>query len=605
MHPRDVKRSSDDTMNGRTRTTMAVGKIMAIVFLLLVFVPFFLFLLTRLVRNWNWWKVKNPKYSYVKTWHGWMRQRPDEKAMDRGWHGGGTSRTAHRVRITWTPEGSTVHHAPRHRLLALPQQLLQCVGLHNSDMRDSDRSADVEMGCIPEPPAIRIISATPANTVSTKDHQASTSVDQVDGPSDGRGHRTSHVMSGGLRYSSGTEHAEDTVRRRRDQSSSSTAWQANSSETTRATHEQFIKPLHGFRTPLWAETLFGNSASGDTTTPISSRETTGIHPQPECSLDPQTNSAQGTSSQTMIARRGEVKSSPELPPRLASSPVTDLRSTQVSAGIDLDNLNTYLESGSRYGSYKTETSSSALSTFRQFTPPTLLARSQSLTQRLKPRIKRPSFSSLFLNPRRGSIKETQPDDLGRGVAAEGTLFTVGDENDVKEHVKNEHIIEPSIDGATSYYEDVPGSWPKSIPSRAGILAFMDNHRDITHDTLGSSEYSDTHQPLRSITNSLIESASMPAPLFSAKRSKPQYSSISPRKRGSPTKHQGLMGPNAPEIKPQCSFGRTTLIPSVRISPSCKLNLQRHLDEWPLSRTSLRLRSLTDVGFHYRYSSMRA
>ena len=551
-------------VKGKQHNAVSFGKIIAAGALSVLFVPFFILILWKLVHNWGWWRVKPEKgdRQYVKTWHVWMDQdKYDQRLRSRGNRNifGCNVTTAHLVWISWTPEGAKTQHTLQKPHGTFLQRLPRWLGLHKIDIRGAGRSTDVEMGTIPEPPTIRITDASAVNTVRWQDCPRPISLEQVDGPAEAGSLTTSRVMSGALRNSEGLDNG-DTVRRRRSSTEHSPVWQANSSETSRATVTQFIMPTHDFRIPIWADRLFGNGASQHTMTSLSSQTPSSNQPQAHLPSHAPDKLSDKPLDQASIAARRAVRSSPASAPPLAIPALAGLRSsTTLSAVIDLDNLSTYLESGSRYGCYGSLTSGRTipLEALGPLPSPTI-ARSQSLTQRLKARA-RPSIVGLFPIFRRRSSKGSKPDwpDV-EPVAAEDTLECAGD-------ALQEYENEGSLDDAIPFQRSTQASMSSTAHTpKASLRESNSTLRAVAQAGLESfRDSSCTYRPLNSITNLPTATGSTASRPYSSVSKEPHFDSISLRKRVSRTT-SGPTDPTTPKLRARKLAIRSSLIPSVSL-----------------------------------------
>ena len=487
-------------INGETPAAAKLGRTLGIVFLCLLIVPSSIFILYLLVHNWGWWRLKQGTGTrhFVKTWKGWVDREKYEENIRRHENRnifGVRVTTAHIVQVSWTPDGvrtkTTVQQSG-----PILQWLSGCFGLCKKGNRCPGRSTDIELGTIPEPPTICITKPSLASTARSRGYPRPLSVEQLDGTADAASSTTARVLSGTLRDSSEGFDPGNTVRQRKSSTSHSAVWQANSSETSRATATQFIQPVHNIRTPVWADRLFGNGSSWDTTTPVSSRKATSIQIRAGIrSQDPE-HILQDAQIQTSNAARRAVRSSPAFSPPLATISPSGLRSsTQLSATIDLDNLESYLERGSRYGPYGSLASSTVvpfdtLETYALGFP----KRSQSLTQRLKARA-RPSISSLFPHMRRRFSRDTKPEGLDREHGdIEDAVSSIGDP-------LQEYEDEGSIDGILTYHEDIqPYSVATASTSDAEDLEPKGIPQASQVDLATTNSLRGSYGPLASITN---------------------------------------------------------------------------------------------------------
>ena len=553
-------------VNNDTPPTVKFGKVMAVVGLLIVFVPFFILVFWNLLHNWGWWRLRRERGTreYVKTWHGWVERGKYERRLRHRRNRsifGGKATSAHIVRISWTPDGARTQQILQRGPEISLRRLLEWLGLRKLKNHRVGTSTDIELGVIPEPPTIRITEASAANTLRSRERPRPISIEQVDGPSDFGSTTTSRVISGALRNSSDAVDNGDTVRRRRSSAEHSTVWQANSSETSRATVTQFIMPSHDIRTPIWADRLFGIGGSWPTTTPLSSRKPSSSQ-QPEVQFLESANTyATNARYQSTKPARRVVRSSPAFSPPLTMASTAGFRSsTQLSAAIDLDNLSNYLESGSRYGRYGPFTSGRALPV-QEIRPlaQSPIVRSQSLTRRLRARA-RPGISGFFPNIRRRHSKDSKLDGPTKDIeAAKETVPSTG------ENLQN-YGNEESLDGIMSYHEDIE-------PSMFSLAPMTDGRglRDISNALRASSQTSfetfgtacDGHKPLTSMTNRLTSK-------------KPHFSSLATRKCVLPIRANEQEDPSTPQLLPRKLTVKSFDIPSLSLAESPNTSCQQAL-----------------------------
>lgn len=559
-------------MKSSVRGAGLAARIFTVSGLAAIFVPLLVITLWHLVRNWGWWRIKSEQGDprYVKTWHGWVAKDTSEHKQKIFWYRniyGGRATTAHDVRIAWTPKGAGTHRAIQKRRGTGLRQMLQWFGFYTTNERGVGSSTDVEMGTIPEPPTIRITEASVADTVRSRYFLKPMSIEQVDGPSESGSIRTSHVMSGALRHSSGVEDIEDTVRRRRGSTEHSPVWKANSSETSRATITQFIMPTHNFRTPVWADQLFSIGASRGTTTPLSCRKSSGNQVQAQersRALSKLSYTPPVQSAASIRIRRG-VRSSPASSPPLIMSALAGLRSsTQLSAAIDLDDLSTYLESNSAYGRYGSLTAGRVLpfEVMEALSSPAIV-RSQSLTQRFKARA-RPSVMGILPNIRRRISGENKHDKLDGQPVAESKIL-VGAQNALPEHEDEE-----SLYGTTPYHEDIQTSAVTTPqPRMTGLGENNSNLGPASQHSLGhTQDTSNAALPLTSLTNLATHLGSIAPQSSGPKPKEAGFESLSPPKRGAPTKVSELTGFPTPKLLPCRSTTRSSIVPSI-VLPEAK------------------------------------
>ena len=562
-----------------TPPTVKFGLAMAAIGLSIVFVPFFILVLWNLLHNWGWWRLRRERGTreYVKTWHGWIERGKYERRLrhrrSRSFFGGKVT-SAHIVRISWTPDGARTQQILQKGPEISLRRLLEWLGLRKRKSHRAGTSTDVELGVIPEPPTIRITEASAANTLRSRECRRPISIEQVDGPSDFGSSTTSRVISGALPNPSDAVDNGDTVRRRRSSAEHSTVWQADSSETSRATMTQFIMPSHDLRTPLWADRLFGIGGSWPTTTPLSSRTPSSSQlPEVQFLESPNTDPTNVRYQSTKSARQ-VVRSSPAFSPPLTVASNAGFRSsTQLSAAIDLDNLSNYLESGSRYGRYGPNTSSRALPV--QATSPLAQSphvRSQSLTRRLRARA-RPGVGGFFFpNIRRRHSKDTKLDGPIQDLeAAKEAIPSTG------ENLQN-YENEESLDGIMSYHEDIE-------PSMFSLAPMPDGRglRDISNALRASSQTSfetfnsacGGHKPWMSAANCLTSK-------------KPHFATLATRKHVLPLRANEQEDPSTPQLLPRKLTVKSFDIPSLSLAESSNTACQQeHLPSLSLTEKARR------------------
>lgn len=560
--------------NARSLTFTLVGAVSAagvlvILALAAIFVPILAMTLWHLVRNWGWWRVRGEEGDrrYVKTWHGWVVRDKREQRQRRPWYRnifGVKATTTHTVRVTWKPQGTESHRTLQQRRGTNLRRMLLWLGFYRADERDVGGATDVEMGTIPEPPTIRITEASAADTVRSQYFLRPTSIEQVDGPSESRSIGTSHVMSGALRQSSDVEDIGDTVRRRGGSTEHSSIWQANSSETSRATITQFMMPTHNFRTPAWADRLFSVETCQDTTTPLSSSNSSGNQARERSqalSKLPSTPLVQSAATERV---RLAVRSSPASSTPPVKSALAGLRSsTQLSAAIDLDSLSSYLESSSAYGRYGSLTAGRVLpfEALEPISSPPII-HSQSPAQRLEAR-DRPSMMGIFPSIKRQFGGESNHDKLDGQPVVEKAI-SLGVQNTLP---KDED--EEPLHGITTHYEYIQplavatprprmtGFWESnSNPGPASQLN-LDNTQDASNTSL---------PPIPNTNLATHLSSTAPQPC-SPKPREPSLVPLFPPKRGSSPKASGPTDILTPKLLPRRSTTHTSFIPSLSLADS--------------------------------------
>lgn len=222
----------------------------------------------------------------------------------------GRATVVHSLPTVWRLQGTKTKPAIQRQDVTFLRRILQWLNVAKANIRSLGTKTDIEMGTTTTIPTIRITKPSTANSIRSQPSIRSLSIEQVDGPSAYGTARTSHsmtpnptpidkdadrsslghgtaktsqqamTMNGRIRQSSSSWVEDDILGgdtvRRRESSHSTMIWQANSSETSRATATQFVMPAHGFRTPAWADQLFGGARTSETTTtPFSSCESSG------------------------------------------------------------------------------------------------------------------------------------------------------------------------------------------------------------------------------------------------------------------------------------------------------------------------------------------
>lgn len=545
--------------------TADFGHHFAILALAAFLVPILAMTLWYLVRNWDWWRVRGNEgdQRYVKTWHGWVAKDKHKQRQGRPWYRnifGSKATTTRKVPIAWTLQGAESHRTVQQRRGTNLQRMLQWLRIYQANERDVGNSTDVEMGTIPEPPTIRITEPSAADTVRSQYFLRPISIEQVDGPSDFKPVRTSHVMSGALRHSSGVEDIGDTVRRRRGSTDHSSVWQANSSETSRATVTQFIMPTHNFRTPAWADQLFSTGISQDSTTPLTSRKSSSNQAQERSKPPSKTRFTPSIQSATTERVRRVVRSSPASTP-LVRSALADLRSsTQLSGTIDLDNLSSYLESSSAYGRFGSLAAGRVLPfEAREPVSAPAIVGSQSPTQQLKVR-PRPLMIGLFPNIRRQSSRKRKHDELDDQPVAKTSMST-GAQDTLPEHV----VVEP-LRGITTHYEYIqPVAVDAPRPRTTGFEGSNSSLRSASQPGMGNAQdASDAALTLNSVSRHAKHISSTSTQSYTPKPKTPSFESLIPPKRGLPTKPSGLTNFPAPQLSPRKSTTRSSMIPSISL-----------------------------------------
>ena len=459
-------RSLEHWMKGEDSATVRFGKVFGVIAVSILLAPFFFLLLWKLIQNWGWWRVKREKGDriYVKTWHGWVNEEKYLKNALKHGRLPGTRHcfgwkvtTAHLVHISWTPEGSKVEQTLNKGDRSLLRRLPYWSRIRKPINPGSGDSADVEMGIIPEPPSVhtrghrvgghRVFNqhGREPHSLEQVDGRFDDQLDgQFDGPSEPTPSSPSHVMSGALRHSSSEYNEPNTVRRRTIPSERSAAWQANSSETSRATVTQFLMPSHDFRTPVWANSLFGHETARGTVTSLQSDyPVLGSQPSQGASKRPlAVVNANGENAYNVGGRRA-VRSSPTFSPPFTVSAASGLRlSTTLNPAAKLDKLSDYLGKDLRYVANAQTTAPSERVDLR-VDRPALWPNSQSLTQRWKSRA-RPSITGIFSSIRRRSGQLGRRNNSSMRMSVEGSYTVTGD-------VLRAYENEESLDDAISYH----------------------------------------------------------------------------------------------------------------------------------------------------------
>ena len=238
--------TSGTTLN---RWVQSEGAIFGIISLSALLSLFIFGALVLIVRNWGWWRIRDfeRRRRFVKTWHGWTDKEKHEKRhrfyqerrdglRDKfGWK----TTSANMTWVFWDLNGSKQRLYMKLRqnkmLNWLPRWMRSWPpGASKPDFpfdlqqetrnrRSESHSQDVELGT----------TQSSSNRRRT-DFQAG-AIAQVDGPpSEIHIERPVRFTTETIPSSSGDEIADGaTVRRKRDDTIDSTAWHANSSETSR------------------------------------------------------------------------------------------------------------------------------------------------------------------------------------------------------------------------------------------------------------------------------------------------------------------------------------------------------------------------------------
>ena len=159
-------------------------------------------------------------------------------------------------------------------------------------------------------------------------------------------------------------------------------------------------PAHGFRTPIWAENLFGEHSPGKPDSKPSEHQSSATVTLAPSNQDLVPLPGGNTLRQESNAARRAIQSSPTPMQPLAASALHDLRSSTVlSTSIEFESLVSYIDRGSRYGRFGTTNPPRRLVDLDSVKSINIPIHSQSLTQRPK-KGRRPSITNLFPSLRR-------------------------------------------------------------------------------------------------------------------------------------------------------------------------------------------------------------
>lgn len=167
-----------------------------------------------------------------------------------------------------------------------------------------------------------------------------------------------------------------------------------------ATVTQFFMPVHGFRTPVWAENLFGQHSPGKPNLKPSKHQSSATVTPIPSDQDQAPLPGRDTLRQERNAARRVIQSSPTPMQPLAASALHDFRSSTVlSTSIEFESLFAYIDRGSRYGRFGTTNPPRRLVDIDSVKRIDVPMQSQSLTQRPQ-KHRRPSIGNLFPSLRR-------------------------------------------------------------------------------------------------------------------------------------------------------------------------------------------------------------
>lgn len=220
---------------------------------------FVLGLIAVLIHNWGWWHLKDieSRRRYIKTWHGWVvKGKHNEKLSHRHERKKGFKKifrwkttNADMRWMFWDPDGTKqeLYMKLRHnRLLGL---LPRWTRSWQPGATDRYRQRDMQQrpnGRISSPhPETLELGQVNTTSIRGSDSTQPRAIGQVDGA-----HPDVHTVKS-VKYMNGAvpgdpdDHTseDNTVRRRRGESTDSSAWHANSSETSRVSRASpFLYP---------------------------------------------------------------------------------------------------------------------------------------------------------------------------------------------------------------------------------------------------------------------------------------------------------------------------------------------------------------------------
>ncbi|KAL8824437.1 MAG: hypothetical protein Q9191_005058 [Dirinaria sp. TL-2023a] len=565
-------------MKGGDSGSIGFAKIFSIVALSITFAPFFFLLLWKLIQNWGWWRVKREKGDrvYVKTCHGWVNEdRYLKNAQKRG-RTPGTRHffgwkvtTAHLVQISWTPDGSRVERLLNTRNRSRLRRLPYWSRMRKPNAPGSSDPVDMEMGVIPEPPPVHSRSSRAGGRRVTKqrgrDHDSLEQLDgrferpldgEFDGPAEPRPPPLLYMMSSGLRHSSSEYNESNTVRRRFVTSDRAGAWQANSSETSRATITQFIMPTHDFRTPVWANNLFGHETARYTmTSSQSDHPTFAFQPDESASKRPLALvNEKGESPYNQGGRRA-VRSSPNFSSPFTVSAAYGIGPSEMhTAAAKLDNSLDFLRRDLGYVGNAQSNLPFQLKSSRM-NGPSRWQQSQSLTQRWKPRA-RPSINRLLSSIKRKS------GHLGKRTISR-VQISIQEPSTVTGDMLREYENEGSLDDAVSYHTESEASFG-AVP-RALSEAISDSFTTVRPTS--PAVYGFYYEDIRDYRNPPAANVSGPNLAMAPREmlNAPYLKSGPLRKRASRGSNTGPMSPTTPRLVAHSTSLSSSRIPSMSLA----------------------------------------
>ena len=249
MYIQRKNQSSSPNGTRLSRWVQSEGGIFGVISLSALLSLFVFGALVLIVRNWGWWRVRKfeRRRYYVKTWHGWTSKEKHEARLRRYQERRDSLRDTFQWKTTsanmswvfWDPNGSRqrlymklrqtkiLNWLPRWMRSWPPGSLKPSYPFdlqqETRNRTSNSRSQDIELGAIHD-----------ASHRRRTDFQAG-AITQVDGPpSDIHTVRSVRFMTENIPDSSEDQVTDGaTVRRRRGDTIDSTAWHANSSETSR------------------------------------------------------------------------------------------------------------------------------------------------------------------------------------------------------------------------------------------------------------------------------------------------------------------------------------------------------------------------------------
>ena len=249
-HPRSDDATPWITKHGETSGIITLSTLLSVSVLGLVAV---------LVHNWGWWHLKDieSRRRYIKTWHGWvLKEKQNEKLKHRHERKKGfenmlrwKTTNADMRWMFWDPDGTNqdLYTKLRHnRLLNLLPRWARSWQPGATDRYHREDTQQRPNGRISSPhPEILELGNVSTPSIQGSDSTQARAIGQVDGAHpDVHIVRSVHYMNGAVTEDPDDLASEgDTVRRRRGESIDSSAWHANSSETSRVSRASpFLHP---------------------------------------------------------------------------------------------------------------------------------------------------------------------------------------------------------------------------------------------------------------------------------------------------------------------------------------------------------------------------